>query len=457
MKLIGIEHLQSGLEAVKNYTLNYLQETIQKVTAALEEMKTSKANAVHTHQAKEVTFEDGDTFQQKLDDGELKGATGPQGLQGATGDTWVPTVSDSGDLTWEKNASSTPAAKNIKGPQGNPGKDGAAGAKGDTGAAAGFGKPVATIGTGTGGTPSVTVEASGEDTAKVFTFNFDNLKGAKGDTGPAGTAGAAGAKGADGVTWVPSVDGTGLLSWAKGTASSTAPESVNIKGPQGATGPAGPAGPAGSAGATGPAGAAGAAAGFGTPQVTVDSGTGTPGCTITATGEDTKKVFTFNFTNLKGATGPAGPAGPTGPAGAAGKDGAAGAKGDAGPNTVSTTTTTNITGILKGDGKTVLKAVEGTDYAAANHTHDYAKKPSTVTLSIAAGDWTSNSCTKPVAGVTASETDALIIPTPAMGSLTAYIQSGVKVTAQGSGTLTFSCDTKPFSTLIVYVVIIPLK
>ena len=56
------------------------------------------------------------------------------------------------------------------------------GVKGDTGNAAGFGTPTASVDANTG-TPSVTVSASGPDTAKVFDFAFHNLKGQKGDTG----------------------------------------------------------------------------------------------------------------------------------------------------------------------------------------------------------------------------------------------------------------------------------
>lgn len=59
------------------------------------------------------------------------------------------------------------------------------GVKGDTGTAAGFGTPTATIDANTG-TPSVTVTASGSSTAKVFAFAFHNLKGAKGDPGATG-------------------------------------------------------------------------------------------------------------------------------------------------------------------------------------------------------------------------------------------------------------------------------
>lgn len=58
-------------------------------------------------------------------------------------------------------------------------------ARGATGAAAGFGTPTATVDANVG-TPSVTVTASGSNTAKVFNFAFKNLKGEKGDKGDAG-------------------------------------------------------------------------------------------------------------------------------------------------------------------------------------------------------------------------------------------------------------------------------
>lgn len=65
------------------------------------------------------------------------------------------------------------------------------GPKGDTGspgADAGFGTPTATVDSNTG-TPSVAVTASGPDTAKVFDFEFKNLKGATGAKGNDGEKG----------------------------------------------------------------------------------------------------------------------------------------------------------------------------------------------------------------------------------------------------------------------------
>ena len=211
-------------------------------------------NAVKDVSAGNVKFEDGETFQQKLEAGELKGdrgETGPAGPQGADGTpgepgtpgkdgtagkdgaTWRPSVdADSGLLTWTQDSSGeAPASVNIKGPKGDkgepgangvdgqPGKDGENGAPGKDGAAAGFGEPVATIGDGTG-TPTVTVEASGPDTEKVFTFHFDNLKGETGPAGPAGPAGAAGEAGKDGspgATGPQGPEGPNKVSTSTGT------------------------------------------------------------------------------------------------------------------------------------------------------------------------------------------------------------------------------------------------
>ena len=61
------------------------------------------------------------------------------------------------------------------------------GDKGDTGAAAGFGTPTATVDANIG-TPSVSITSSGSNTAKVFNFAFKNLKGQPGTNGTNGTS-----------------------------------------------------------------------------------------------------------------------------------------------------------------------------------------------------------------------------------------------------------------------------
>lgn len=111
------------------------------------------------------------------------------------------------------------------------------------------------------------------------------------------------------------------------------------KGDKGDVGPVGPTGPEGKLGPTGldgKLGPTGQAAGFGAPTATVDANVGTPSVTISATGPNTAKVFSFSFKNLKGQKGdegklgPTGPVGPTGPIGPTGPTGPTGAKGPTG-------------------------------------------------------------------------------------------------------------------------------
>ena len=137
------------------------------------------------------------------------------------------------------------------------------GDKGDKGDAGALNSVTATVDANVG-TPSVDVVYDGGDAE----FNFHNLKGVQGIQGPTGPAGPTGPQGE--------------------------------RGPKGDTGSQGPKGDTGS---QGPAGESGAAAGFGTVSASVDANTGTPSVTVTASGPNTAKNFSFAFHNLKGADG----------------------------------------------------------------------------------------------------------------------------------------------------------
>lgn len=155
----------------------------------------------------------------------------------------------SGNVTQDINADSTaeqvPSAKAVYEMDGSGGE------------AAGFGTPEAQA-TQLESTqpPTVTVEASGPDTAKVFKFSFgipQGAKGNKGDTGAQGPQGETGATGATGAVFTPSVDTNGNISWTNNGGLEN-PTTRNIRGPQGATGDTGAQGPKGDTGPQGPAG-----------------------------------------------------------------------------------------------------------------------------------------------------------------------------------------------------------
>lgn len=75
----------------------------------------------------------------------------------------------------------------------------------------------------------------------------------------------------------------------------------------------------------------------------------------------------------------------------------------------------------------------------------------TVTLTTSA--WSSNTQTVTVQGVSATETDQLIQPVPAIASQSAYYAAGIMCTGQEANSLTFTCQETPTADLTVYVVI----
>lgn len=306
------------------------------------------------------------------------GATGPQGdpgAQGPKGDTGAaagfgtptatatqleptdqPTVqvSASGDDTEKVFSFRFGIPKGEKGDTGAQGERGEQGEKGDKGnpgedgASAGFGTPTASATQLEAGVPpTVSVQASGEDTAKVFAFSFGIPKGEKGDTGVQGEPGAKGDAGADGSPagfGTPTASATQLESTQQPTVQVTASGENTAKVfkfvfgiPKGEKGDKGDTGAQGATGETGPAGADGADGV--TPAITataeVDSTTGTPAVQVTKSGTETAPSFKFSFTGLKGETGAKGEKGDKGDTGPQGPQGEIGPQGPAGTVTVS--------------------------------------------------------------------------------------------------------------------------
>ena len=390
--------------------------------------------------------------------------TGTGGGGGPSDVAWLPEVSAEGVISWSRSTATTaPAPQNIKGPQGEKGDTGATGPKGDTGP--------------TGPT------------------------GPRGETGPAGPQGIQGEAGPQGPQGVPG---------------DTGPQGAT--GPQGETGPAGPQGPKGEKGDTGsgfkvlgyyatlealessvtnPQIGDSYGVGYGEPyDIYIWDGTtlswvnngplqGAKGDTGPHFTPEVSADGTLSWSNngglenpvpvnIKGAKGDKGDTGATGPQGKQGTifipavsevgvlswtndgglsnpaaisiKGPQGEQGPAGPNEVSTTTATNIYGILKGNGSTVQAAQAGADYASpANGV--------TITLGVAAWTGAEAPFTQTV-NVTDMTDNANAVVSPAPASLIDYGAAQVRCIAQGSGTLTFACETAPESDLTVNVLIV---
>ena len=137
----------------------------------------------------------------------------------------------SGDITITGGS----GAVGPQGPQGDKGDKGDTGPQGEDGVGIASVKQTTTS-TADGGTNVVTVTLSNGTTS---TFNVKNgSKGSSGTNGTNGTNGKDGADGEDGVTFTPSVDSAGNLSWTN-NGGLTNPPTVNIKGPKGDKGDAG--------------------------------------------------------------------------------------------------------------------------------------------------------------------------------------------------------------------------
>lgn len=74
-----------------------------------------------------------------------------------------------------------------------------------------------------------------------------------------------------------------------------------------------------------------------------------------------------------------------------------------------------------------------------------------LSITIAASDWSNNTCTKTATGVTSSNT---VIVSPASASYEAYGEAQVRATAQGANQITFACTDVPSVSLTVNVAIL---
>lgn len=130
--------------------------------------------------------------------------------------------------TWDSETESYVDTEiNAQGPQGQQGADGAPGEQGEPGVSAGFGEPTATV-DDTSGTPSVIVTASGPDTAKVFNFKFSGLKGANGENGADGQQGEPGQDGAPAGFGTPSATVDNTSGEPSVTVDATGPDTAKI-------------------------------------------------------------------------------------------------------------------------------------------------------------------------------------------------------------------------------------
>ena len=137
-----------------------------------------------THPASMIIFTDGETFQNKLDAGTLKGEKGDTGAQGPQG------------LKGEKGDTGAQGPQGLKGEKGDTGATGPKGDKGDTGATGPKGPKGDKGDTGEQGPQGLKGDKG--DTGAT---------GPKGDTGAQGPQGLKGDKGSDGLTTAVKVNG----------------------------------------------------------------------------------------------------------------------------------------------------------------------------------------------------------------------------------------------------------
>ena len=231
---------------------------------------------------------------------------GTQGPKGDDGGYYTPSVDASGNLTWTPSDEGMPAVEsvNIKGPQGDVGPQGPAGADGSIG---GYYTPtVSTEGV-------ISWEASDEGMPAIDPVDISNIRGPQGEPGemgPQGPKGDIGHPGPAGGYYTPTVSEDGMLSWTPSDEAMESVEAVSIKGPQGEPG---------ATGADGAPGADGEDGGYYVPAVD-ESGN----LSWTASDETMEAVESVNIRGPQGEKGEKGDTGDQGPQGPKGDPGADG-------------------------------------------------------------------------------------------------------------------------------------
>lgn len=98
-----------------------------------------------------------------------------------------------------------------------------------------------------------------------------------------------------------------------------------------------------------------------------------------------------------------------------------------------------------------LPKINGVEVKGNLTAEDFDIQPKyiTTTITLASADWSSNTQTVNVSGITST---ALVQVSPVASDVEAYAKAKIICTAQGNGTLTFTCGSVPTSNLGVIVI-----
>ena len=105
--------------------------------------------------------------------------------------------------------------------------------------------------------------------------------------------------------------------------------------------------------------------------------------------------------------------------------------------------------------KVLLNTADSGAYIQNADTNSYleGRLPRYVSVTLHAANWNNNQQTVPVEGISADETAQRIEPVPAKASREAYVNAGVVCTDFGRNKLVFTADTRPTTTLYLYILI----